>query len=164
MPLRPPSCIPAATTKQSLAETLSALKDGKYQAEPFKTEATKASVPMNILVDKNVVKGINEVEVHRHEADLWIAIDGEVYFEVGGSMVDPWAKKMPDGSTNDLELKCKTIAGGTTHKLSPGDILYIPEGQPHVHWTEAGKGGRLWIIKLPAKEVVPMREVPGWQG
>ena len=121
-------------------------------------------IPATILVDKNVPAGVNEVEVHRHEADLWICIDGEAHFKAGGKLVEPYAKKKgKDGTVNDLELKSKKIEGADTYTLHAGDILYIPEGVPHVHYTETEGYARLWIIKIPAKEPFPLLSVPGWK-
>jgi mannose-6-phosphate isomerase-like protein (cupin superfamily) len=159
--LRPPTYIGgAARTIMSLP--FSELKDGKYNPEPLKTLVKNAGVPASILVDKNVLRGTNEAEIHRHEADLWIAIDGKVYFQVGGNLVDPYPRNNTDGTINDLELKAKEIAGGEEYALSPGDVLYIPEGQPHVHWTDENEAGRLWIIKIPARAIFPLEKVTGW--
>ncbi|OGG42976.1 hypothetical protein A2841_00270 [Candidatus Kaiserbacteria bacterium RIFCSPHIGHO2_01_FULL_48_10] len=163
MALKSPTYIPHTVITETLGSELSTLPDGKYNPDPLKSLVKESGVPASILVDKNVPYGTNEAEVHRHEADLWICIDGEVSFMVGGALVNPWIKKNPDGTENDLELKAKEIANGITHTLHAGDVLYIPEGNPHVHWTEGTNAARLWIIKLPAKVVVPLSEVPGWK-
>ena len=73
----------------------------------------------------------------------------------------PWAKQLPDGGVDDKEIKAKKINNGTQHTLHEGDILYIPAGQPHTHETKTE--ARLYIIKLPAKEMVPLEQVPGWK-
>ena len=75
-------------------------------------------------------------------------------------MVNPWAKKLSDGGVDDREIKSNDIESGEEVILHPGDWLWIPEGQPHLHKT-AGIA-RLAIIKVPAKEVVPLSDVPGW--
>ncbi|MDO8435596.1 MAG: cupin domain-containing protein [bacterium] len=161
--VRAPVFIPQKIVFETMGGELSILPDGKYNPEPLKSLAKDHGVPATILVDKNVPKGVNEAEVHRHEADLWICIDGEVHFIVGGEMVEPWAKKNPDGSINDKEIKAKEIRNGTEHTLRTGDVLYIPEGNPHVHFTEGTAAARLWIIKIPARSEVPLTSVPGWQ-
>ena len=162
MALKPCAYIPSATTKQTLAVPLDNLVSGKHQPEPFKSQAAKAGAPIVILVDKDIPKGANKVETHRHEADIFMAIDGETYFEVGGEVVAPWARQAADGSVNDLEIRAKEIKGGTVYKLTAGDILYIPPGQPHVHWNTTGGASRLWVIKIPTREIVPIEEIPGW--
>lgn len=137
------------------------LPDGKQNPEPLKSLAKEAGVPASILVDKNIRQWANESEVHRHEADLWIGIDGTAHFQTGGTLVNPYAKKNADGSVNDRELKAKRIEGGETYTVSAGDILYIPAGVPHTHWTEGAGAARLWIIKIPATEY-PLEKVHGW--
>lgn len=159
---RPASYIPDAA-REVLSKPESALQDGKYNPDPLKSLVKAAGVPASILVDKNVALGQNESEIHRHEADLWIGIDGEARFQVGGVLKDAYIKKNADGTTNDLELKGSGIEGGEEYTIRAGDILYIPEGQPHVHWTGEGKTARLWIIKLPAKEHFPLEAIQDWR-
>lgn len=116
----------------------------KKLLEPLRALSLEGKVPLNILEDVNVN---NEAEIHKHEADLWLCLDGEVTFIYGGEMVDPWVKKNADGSTDDREWKAKEIKGGTEVVLKPGDWLWIPAGEPHQHKT-TGKA-RLAIIKVP---------------
>ncbi|MBP9701571.1 MAG: hypothetical protein KBD47_01155 [Candidatus Pacebacteria bacterium] len=116
----------------------------KKLLEPLRALSLEGKVPLNILEDVNIS---NEAEIHRHEADLWLCLDGEVTFIYGGEMVDPWVKKNADGSTDDREWKAKEIKGGTEVVLKQGDWLWIPAGEPHQHKT-TGKA-RLAIIKVP---------------
>lgn len=155
MELQPCVFIP----KPKIDETLSqSPARGKRLLEPLKALAAEAKLPLNILEDKEVS---NEAEVHRHEGDLWQCLEGEVTFVYGGEMVNPWAKQLPDGGTDDREIKAKEIAHGTEAVLKPGDWLWIPAGQPHLHKTEGT--ARLAIIKIPAKEIVSLEAVPGWR-
>lgn len=151
-----PECvfIPRETTEQSCAQEPA---QGKRLLEPLKTFSLAQGAPIHILEDTNVT---NEVEVHRHEGDLWICLSGEVEFVVGGSLVEPWAKKLPDGGTDDKELKANTIRGGTSHLMQEGDVLWIPAGQPHMHKTATT--ARLYIIKIPPQAEVPLADIPGW--
>jgi mannose-6-phosphate isomerase-like protein (cupin superfamily) len=151
--------IAAETVTPSLAP-LQSFGPGKQNPDPLKTATKISGVPASILIDKDVMQGDNEAEVHRHEADLWICIEGEIRFRIGGTLVDGCAKKNADGTFNDKELKAKTIRGGTEYTLRANDILYIPEGLPHMHWTGNGSA-RLWIIKIPAKSLFPLEEVQG---
>ncbi len=132
---------------------------GKRLLEPLKSRAASERLPLNILEDKEVS---NEAEVHRHEGDLWQCLEGEVTFVYGGQMLNPWAKPLPDGGVDDREIKAKEISGGTEVILKPGDWLWSPAGQPHLHRTEGT--ARLAIIKIPAREAVPLDAVPGWRG
>ena len=152
------SCI--VVSKSKIDETLAqSPSQGKRLLEPLKTLAAGAKLPINILEDKEVS---NEAEVHRHEGDLWQCLEGEVTFVYGGQMLNPWAKQLPDGGTDDREIKAKEISGGTEVALHPGDWLWIPAGQPHLHKTDGT--ARLVIIKIPTREIVPLAAVPGWKG
>ena len=153
-----PSCV--FVRKSEIDATLATpAAPGKRLLEPLKSRAAAEKLPLNILEDKEVS---NEAEVHRHEGDLWQCLEGEVAFVYGGQMLEPWAKPLPDGGTDDREIKAKEIRDGTEVVLKSGDWLWIPAGQPHSHRTE--KTARLAIIKIPAKEPVPLDAVPGWKG
>ncbi len=120
--------------------------DGKKLLEPFKTLAKENNLPINILENSNVS---NEAEVHTHEADLWLCLEGEVEFVYGGEMVNPRFKQNPDGSIDEREIKAGEIKNGTSVVLHPGDWLWIPAGQPHLH--KCAGVSRLVIIKIPKK-------------
>ena len=154
MELQPCVFVPKSKIGETLAQPPS---QGKRLLEPLKAIAAEAKLPLNILEDKEVS---NESEVHRHEGDLWYCLEGEVTFIYGGAMMQPWAKQLPNGGTDDREIKAKEIANGTEVLMHPGDWLWIPAGQPHTHRTD--KTARLVIIKIPAKETVPLEAVPGW--
>lgn len=157
MTLNLQSC--AVVRGKEIEETLASVPaQGKRLLEPLKSRAAAEKLPFNILEDKEVS---NEAEVHRHEGDLWHCLEGEVTFVYGGAMVKPWARQLPDGGTDDREIKAKEISGGTEVVLKPGDWLWIPAGQPHTHRTDGT--ARLVIIKIPAKEIVPLDAVPGWE-
>ena len=148
----------AVVRKSDIDATLaSAPSQGKRLLEPLKAMAAELKLPLNVLEDKEVS---NEAEVHRHEGDLWQCLEGEVTFVYGGEMVEPWAKKLPDGGMDDREIKANEIRNGVEVTLQLGDWLWIPAGQPHSHRTD--KTARLAIIKIPMKEVVPLEAVPGW--
>lgn len=131
--------------KEKIAETLAtAPVVGKKLLEPLKSLAAANKMPLNILEDKEVLN--NEAEVHMHEGDLWLCLEGEVKFIYGGEMVDPWFKKNADGSEDKREVKAKQIKNGEESILKPGDWLWIPAGQPHQHLCEGT--ARLVIIKI----------------
>lgn len=131
--------------KKYIDETLATPQEqGKRLIEPLKTFSRENAVPFNILEDKEIT---NDAEIHKHEADLWLCLEGEVQFIYGGELVDPWVHKNADGTENTNELKAKTIRDGTETILHPGDWLWIPAGEPHQHIC-AGVA-RLAIIKIP---------------
>lgn len=113
---------------------------GKRLLERFKSFAESSGFPGKILEDTEVT---NEAEVHRTEGDLWFCLEGEVTFVSGGELIDPREHKTPD------ELKGSGISGGTEYLMKPGDWLWIPAGEPHLHKTDAT--ARLIIIKILEK-------------
>lgn len=132
--------------KSRIDETLAVQATaGKKLLEPFKSFAASNRLPFNILEDHQVTD--NDAEVHQHEADLWLCLEGEVIFVCDGEMENPWFKKLPDGSEDRREIKAKSIRGGTTYVLKSGDWLWIPAGVPHQHNTPGT--ARLVIIKIP---------------
>ncbi len=133
--------------KEDVDKTLATAPiQGKKLLEPLKSLAAASKMPLNILEDKEVLS--NDAEVHTHDGDLWLCLEGEVKFTYGGEMVDPWFKKKADGSEDNREIKSKSIRGGTESVLKPGDWLWIPAGQPHQHLCEGT--ARLAIIKIPS--------------
>ena len=133
--------------KEVFDETLAtAPTKGKHLLEPLKSIASENKLPlMGILEDTEVT---NEAEIHHHEGDLWLCLEGEVEFIYGGELIEPWFKKLPDGSEDRREVKAKEIKNGTREILKPGDWLWIPAGRPHVHNKLDGYA-RLVIIKIP---------------
>lgn len=133
-------------SRDQLNETLAtAPAPGKKLLEPFKTFAAANGLPFNILEDSQMLE--NDAEVHQHEADLWLCLEGEVTFVCDGEMIEPWFKKLPDGKEDQREIKAKSIRGGTKYILKVGDWFWIPAGVPHQH-TCSGTA-RLVIIKIP---------------
>ncbi|MFA6429357.1 MAG: cupin domain-containing protein [Patescibacteria group bacterium] len=140
------SLLPCVFVQKTLVDETLAVPStqGKRLLEPLKALASANKMPMNILEDCEVS---NEAEVHTHEADLWHCLEGEVTFVYGGEMVDPWNKKLADGTEDPREVKAKEIRGGTEVVMHPGDWLWIPAGQPHQHRCTGT--ARLAIIKIP---------------
>lgn len=132
--------------KEDIAKTLAtAPVQGKKLLEPLKSLAAASKMPLNILEDSEVLN--NGAEVHTHEADLWLCLEGEAKFIYDGELVEPWFKKNVDGSEDKREVRAKEIRGGTESVLKPGDWLWIPAGQPHQH--QCAGTVRLAIIKIP---------------
>ena len=127
--------------------------DGKHQLEPLSLVSKEKGVSFNILEDHNFLEG--QPEAHRHEADLWFGLEGEMKFAVGGELVEPFAKE-----GDDNEIKAKKISGGVEVVLKAGDVLFIPTGVPHSHTSAHG---RAFIIKIPERNIIPLEEVPGWK-
>lgn len=159
MSKKPRECI--FISRDLIDETLrQAPYQGKHLVDPFKSFAASQGLPFNILEDCDVPKWGNDSEVHCHEADLWLGLDGKVNFVYGGKMDGKkWAKSLQDRGVDNRELKSERIADGTESVLKRGDWIFIPEGQPHTHYGS----GRMIIIKIPAKELISLDLIPGWK-
>ncbi len=64
------------------------------------------------------------VEYHEHTNHIFIMVDGEATFIVGGTMVG--AKR-----TSPEQMTATSIEGGQTFHLSKGDVITIPAKTPH---------------------------------
>ena len=117
---------------------------GKRMIPPFDSFHER---PLGIVEDHEFNVGVPEV--HTHEDDLWIGLEGEAVFTVGGELIEPLFGKLKDGGENVREIKGKSIAGGKKILVRPGDVLWIPAGVPHMH-TASGTA-RLLIYKNPKR-------------
>lgn len=63
-------------------------------------------------------------EYHDKTNHVFIMVDGEATFIVGGTMVDP--KRTAAG-----QMRAPSIQGGTTYHLTKGDVITIPAKTPH---------------------------------
>lgn len=112
--------------------------------QPFASIAAESGFPMKILED---VAQWRDAEVHVHEGDFWICLQGEARFVYGGELVNPQFRLNVDGSENKNELYAKEIVNGTEIVLQEGDYFWIPPGEPHQHGSTGTT--RLGIIKIP---------------
>ena len=72
------------------------------------------------------------VEYHDHTNHVFVIVEGEATFVVGGTMVD--AKR-----TSPDQMRAPSLEGGTTYHLSKGDVITIPAKTPH------------WFKEVPTK-------------
>ena len=88
------------------------------------------------------------VEVHLKQHDLIIPQGGYATALVGGRV---------DGNkpTAPNELRGGKIIGGTSHKLAPGDVLWIPAGTPHQMLIEKGGSFNYIFLKFDAQNEAP---------
>jgi len=80
-------------------------------------------------------------EVHQHFDDIMVVEGGSATIVTGGSLVDPTTGK-------NGEMKGKSIQGGTSQVLSPGDIIHVPAGTPHQLLLNQGKDFRAFVVKI----------------
>ncbi len=134
--------------KENFEETLAQKPTpGVKLLEPFKSLALKNNLPFKIL-EEQAIKG--EAELHHHECDLWLCLEGESTFTIGGTLINPQTRKNSAGTENPNEVKGDGIKDGEEVILKPGDWLWIQEEIPHYHACQ--KTARLLIIKIPSKK------------
>ena len=69
-------------------------------------------------------EGDGEAEVHDTQVDVIFVRSGEGTLILGGTVVDPH-------TTAPGEIRGKSITGGITKKMAPGDVFHIPAKLPH---------------------------------
>jgi uncharacterized RmlC-like cupin family protein len=69
-------------------------------------------------------EGDGEAEVHDTQVDVIFVTSGEGTLIVGGTVVEP-------RTTAPGEIRGKSIKGGVSKKMSPGDVIHIPAKVPH---------------------------------
>lgn len=110
----------------------------KHSIKKFDSFSVENNLPFTIL---ETSKHINKAEIHKKADDVWMCLEGEAQFIIGGQLVDP------SKGENSNELRGSSIVGGKKILLKPGDWLYIPAGQSHQNWSKTFS--RLIIIKIP---------------
>ena len=73
-------------------------------------------------------------EYHDHNNHVFIFVDGEATFIVGGTMVDP-------KRTAPNQMRAPSVTGGTTYHVSKGDVITVPAKTPH------------WFKEVPTKTI-----------
>ena len=116
---------------------------GKRLLKPLARLMLLGKIPFGIVEDFKIQE--TEAEAHKIEGDLWLCLEGKAEFICGGQLVRPWVRKGSRGN----ELAGKDIRGGKRIILKSGDWLWIPPGEPHLHWA---KLARLVIVKVPQKK------------
>ena len=88
-----------------------------------------------------------EVEVHLWETDLIYVLDGEATLVTGGTMVGP-------RETEPGQIRAASSVGGVEHHLAKGDVIVIPNGEPH-WFKEVGAP----FLYFTAKPIAPKGNV-----
>ncbi len=84
------------------------------------------------------------VEVHQHFADVFFVVQGHAILLSGGKLIDP-------SSSNDGEIRGKSLQGGTREDLHPGDVVHIPATVPHQLLVSGGDTFVYYVVKVEDK-------------
>jgi mannose-6-phosphate isomerase-like protein (cupin superfamily) len=112
-------------TAEKLAEAVKAL-----EAKPGNDNLFDASsLPVTIVMTTEVSKSAKEFEYHEGRDHIFLILDGETKYEVGGT---------PKGAhrTKPGEWLAPASEGATSLNLKKGDMLVIPRGTPHKRSTQ----------------------------
>ena len=80
-------------------------------------------------------------EVHKTEADLFVAVEGSADLITGGTMVGAH-------SQSPNELRGTSIRGGERHSLTAGSVIHIPAGVPHQLLVTSGTPFTYFVLKV----------------
>lgn len=79
-------------------------------------------------------------EVHEHDTDIIYVLSGSATFVTGGKVID-------GKPTDPGEIRGASIDGGEVRKLSPGDVIVVPNGTPH--WFKTINGPfNYYVVKV----------------
>jgi len=87
-------------------------------------------------------------EVHDTESDFYISMRGHATFVIGGELTE--AEILPR-----KQRRGKSISGGTSHSLAPGDVLHVPVGVPHQIIIDPADPYMYLLIKLDEEPINP---------
>jgi mannose-6-phosphate isomerase-like protein (cupin superfamily) len=128
----PPAAHYRAATLARLADTLAA------QHVPGRVLGDRGSYQY-VLVRRDTS---GTAEVHARWTDVMIVQAGGATVRTGGRMAD--VQEISPG-----EERGRTLAGGTTTRVGPGDLLVIPAGLPHQVELARGESIRYIVVKAP---------------
>ena len=90
-------------------------------------------------------EGNGPAEMHAKQTDFYVVQAGSATLYIGGKITE--SKEIEPG-----EIRGKSIEGGKTYKLKPGDTVDIPPNTPHQVTLAKGETITYLILKVHAKE------------
>jgi mannose-6-phosphate isomerase-like protein (cupin superfamily) len=89
-------------------------------------------------------EGNGPAELHAKQTDFYVVQEGSATLYLGGKITE--SKEIEPG-----EIRGKSIEGGKTQKLKPGDVVNIPPNTPHQITLGKGETITYLIVKVHAK-------------
>jgi mannose-6-phosphate isomerase-like protein (cupin superfamily) len=83
-------------------------------------------------------------EIHLHDSDLFLVVEGEATIITGGTI--PNAKTEKPG-----EIRGPSITGGERRKVVAGDVIHIAPNTPHQMLIEPGKALTYFVMKVTSE-------------
>jgi mannose-6-phosphate isomerase-like protein (cupin superfamily) len=120
------------------AEKKLAAKTKASSNSPTAEPLAKYSHDYTLLVYRNAS---GSAEMHEHESDLYLVLDGEATLKSGGKMVGQHTK-------SEGEYLGTGISGGHAQKLGKGDVVHISPNIPHQLLIEPGHTFSYFVLKV----------------
>lgn len=127
----------SATDLKSAAEKLSAHAKSNSNS-PSVDRLAQYARDYTLLVYRNAS---GEAEMHEHESDLYVVLDGEATLKSGGKMEQQRTK-------SEGEYLGTGISGGHSQKLAKGDVVHISPNIPHQVVIEPGHTFSYFVVKV----------------
>jgi mannose-6-phosphate isomerase-like protein (cupin superfamily) len=80
-------------------------------------------------------------EMHAHASDFYVVVAGNGTLVTGGTMVD--SKTVREG-----EFMGKSVKGGHSQQLNPGDVVHIQPNTPHQILMQPGHTLSYFVLKV----------------
>ena len=100
-----------------------------------------AGMQLRVAVQHDKLRKNADAEVHDESDDVYYVLDGTAELSLGGTLDQP--REATPG-----EWKSKKINGGTTIRITQGDLIVVPRGTPHQRNTVDGKEFSMILIKV----------------
>jgi hypothetical protein len=131
-----PAVAPAfSLTREQVAALVARTQDGLAAANL----PTGERGPVTVIARR---EKSGDVELHDAMNDILMGQAGSAAVIVGGTAAG-------QRLTTPGEWRGGTIVGGTTYRLNPGDLIWIPAGQPHQVIVPAGAEVTYLAFKSP---------------
>jgi beta-galactosidase beta subunit len=82
-----------------------------------------------------------QAELHQHFSDFDVVVAGDATLLSGGKIVDPQ-------TTQEGEVRGKSIEGGQSQALHPGDVVHILPNTPHQLLLQPGHTFTYFVVKV----------------
>lgn len=127
----------SAADLQNAAQKLSAHAKSNSNS-PSVDQLAKYARDYTLVVYRNAS---GSAEMHEHESDLYVVLDGEATLESGG-------KLMHQSTKSEGEFLGTGIWGGRSQRLNKGDVVHISPNIPHRLVIEAGHTFAYFVVKV----------------
>jgi glc operon protein GlcG len=117
---------------QAAADAFTAASNNHAQVEHIPADTVRRAFKNGMPLLANDEYKVNasrrdvagEAEAHLSDTDIFYVLGGGAEFITGGRVIDPV-------NISPLEVRGKSLEGGSAQSLSKGDVISVPRGVPH---------------------------------